>query len=281
MPRLVSSTWAEKRSVAVHVGEAERLLAGQQLADRRGRRAWSGRRRGGRRRAASRRGSGSPRRRRAPARGWRRSSAWCGPRSRRSARDRSCRTGSRRSDAGRGGTPSSPHLAAPAGSSCRPRSHSGRAPGPARCCRQADRPDARRPRARWASSLPKKSHQRRHARCFARRRRRWPPARCRATGTPGLHEPLQEVAVVAGQLDDLARGAEPEAIDHLSSVVPGVLDPAVGERGEIGVLGEDVLGADVLLELHQPAVPAHQNPQRIEGLHRVQLVGPEIALAQR
>ena len=90
----------------------------------------------------------------------------------------------------------------------------------------------------------------------------------------GLDEPLQEVAVVARQLDHLARRAVAEPVDHLVGVGAGVLHPAVGERREVGVLGEDVLGADVLLQLHEPALAADVDVERVERLHRVDLVGP-------
>ena len=79
----------------------------------------------------------------------------------------------------------------------------------------------------------------------------------------------------------LARRAVAEPVDHLIGVRAGVLHPAVGERREVGVLGEDVLGADVLLQLHEPALPADVDVERVERLHRVDLVGAEVALAER
>jgi hypothetical protein len=38
---------------------------------------------------------------------------------------------------------------------------------------------------------------------------------------------LQQVAVVAGDLDDLMLPAEAESLDHLLDVPPGVLHPAL------------------------------------------------------
>ena len=96
----------------------------------------------------------------------------------------------------------------------------------------------------------------------------------------GLDEPLEEVAVVARQLDHVARRAVAEPVDHLVGVRAGVLHPAVGERREVGVLGEDVLGADVLLQLHEPAAAADVHVERVEGLHRVGLVRPQVALTE-
>ena len=51
-------------------------------------------------------------------------------------------------------------------------------------------------------------------------------------------------------------------------VAPRVLEPGVGVGGEVGVLGEDLLGGDVLLELHQEALVADVDVQRVERLHR-------------
>ena len=82
---------------------------------------------------------------------------------------------------------------------------------------------------------------------------------------------LQEVSVVARQLDDQAVGAEPEPLRDHRDVVPRVLDPAIGVGREIGVFGEDLLGRDVLLELSQEASVADVDVQRIERLGAIQL----------
>ena len=56
-------------------------------------------------------------------------------------------------------------------------------------------------------------------------------------------EVLQQVAVVARDLDHAAGAAEAEpTADHLD-VAPGVLDPACRVRGEVGVLRKDLAGA--------------------------------------
>ena len=65
------------------------------------------------------------------------------------------------------------------------------------------------------------------------------------------------------------------------AVAPGVLDPAVGKRGEVGVLAEDVLGRYELRELHQETLLAHVRVQRVIGLHLVKLRGRDVRLAQR
>ena len=96
-----------------------------------------------------------------------------------------------------------------------------------------------------------------------------------------LDEVLQQVAVVARDLDDQAVGAEAEALDRHRRRSACVRDPGVGVRREVGVLGEDVLRRHELLELHQQAVLADLRVERIERLHRVGAVGRHVALAQR
>ena len=98
---------------------------------------------------------------------------------------------------------------------------------------------------------------------------------------PPGDEVLQQVAVVAGQLDDQALGAQPEPLGGQVGVVAGVAHPGVGVGREVGVLGEDRLRGHVPLQLHQPALLADVGPQRVERLHLVELVGGEEALAQR
>ena len=86
-------------------------------------------------------------------------------------------------------------------------------------------------------------------------------------------EVLQEVAVVRGELDDEAVGAEPEPLGHLVDVAARVLDPRVRVRGEVGVLGEDVLGRHELGDLHEPAALARPHMERVEGLALLELLG--------
>src|SRR4029453_2783473 len=97
---------------------------------------------------------------------------------------------------------------------------------------------------------------------------------------PPGHEVLKQVAVVAGQLHDQAVRAQPEPLGGHLGVVAGVPHPGVGVRGEVGVLGEDRPRGHIRLELHQPALLADVGPQRVEGLHLVELVGGQERLAQ-
>ena len=68
-----------------------------------------------------------------------------------------------------------------------------------------------------------------------------------STGTPQRQEVLQQVAVVAGELDHEAvrRRARAGRV-IISAVAPGVLDPAGRVGREVGVLAEDRLRAHVL-----------------------------------
>src|SRR5947207_3133852 len=89
------------------------------------------------------------------------------------------------------------------------------------------------------------------------------------------------MAVVAGQLHGEAVRAQLQpALDHVA-VDARVLDPTRGVGREIGVLAEDVVGADVLLQLHQEALVANERVQWIVRLHLVELRGGQKALAQR
>jgi hypothetical protein len=60
-----------------------------------------------------------------------------------------------------------------------------------------------------------------------------------------------------------------------------VLKPTVGVRREVRVLAEDMLGGDVLLQLHEVALVADFYVKRVKGLHVVEVFPGDIALAQR
>ena len=94
-------------------------------------------------------------------------------------------------------------------------------------------------------------------------------------------EMLQQVAVVAGDLHHLAAGPSLQRLDRHLGVAPRMLDPAGRVGREVGVLGEDLLRRDELLQLHQEALVADVGVQRIERLHLVQLLGRDVRLAQR
>ena len=101
-----------------------------------------------------------------------------------------------------------------AGSSSRPRSRSGRAHGRARCSRSAGRRPTRAARVS-ASVCAEELDDRRNARARSRLRRRWRPARRRAPGSR-VAEVLEQVAVVARDLDDLAVAGREQANRSIS-----------------------------------------------------------------
>ncbi len=71
-----------------------------------------------------------------------------------------------------------------------------------------------------------------------------------------LLEPLEQVAVVRGDLDDAAASVDVEALDHPLHVALRVGDPAVRVGREVDVLLEDVLGRGELAELDEEALAA-------------------------
>ena len=93
-------------------------------------------------------------------------------------------------------------------------------------------------------------------------------------------EVLQQIAVIARQLDDQAVRPQPEpSCDHLA-VCFGVGDPGGRIGGVVGVFSEDGLRADILLQLDEEAAPADEHMKREVRLHRVELGVREKALAQ-
>ena len=103
-----------------------------------------------------------------------------------------------------------------------------------------------------AVSVPEERHERRHAPRLGRPRDvgGWIDAEDR---DPRTDEVLQQVAVVRGELDDEIVGSELEPLaDHLD-VTACVLDPRRRVRGEVRVLGEDLVRRDERLELNEAA----------------------------
>ena len=98
-------------------------------------------------------------------------------------------------------------------------------------------------------------------------------------GNPGGNEVAQQVAIVAAHFDDEAVRSELQLPLHVFGIASDVLEPAGREGREVGVLGEDDVRRNIGRQLDKEAAPAHQDPERIEGLHRVELILAEEALA--
>src|SRR5262245_2374140 len=92
---------------------------------------------------------------------------------------------------------------------------------------------------------------------------------------------LQQVAVVARDLDHPRGGTQTEPACHLVAVAPRVLDPAVRVRRKVCVVGEDLLRRYVFLELHEEALGAHPGMQWVEPLQLVELLRLHMRLARR
>src|SRR6185437_941651 len=92
---------------------------------------------------------------------------------------------------------------------------------------------------------------------------------------------LQKIAVIAGDFYRQTALIEAKPCDHLFAITLRMGNPAVRVRRKICVVAEDILGAHVLFDLGEEALSAHANVQRIKGLHLIELLPGQIALAQR
>jgi hypothetical protein len=82
-------------------------------------------------------------------------------------------------------------------------------------------------------------------------------------------EMLQQISVIAGQLDREAIGPQAEPVlDHIA-VGLGVGDPGGREGGKIGIFCEYMLRAYIFPELHQEAGAADLHVEGKVLLHRV------------
>ena len=67
-------------------------------------------------------------------------------------------------------------------------------------------------------------------------------------------EVLQQITVVARDLDNLFRGIQRKARDYVLHVGPGVVQPALRVRGEVCVVGKDRIRPLELADLDEEAV---------------------------
>ncbi len=101
-------------------------------------------------------------------------------------------------------------------------------------------------------------------------------------GDAALDEVLQEVAVVAGDLDHEAVGSQPELLDQAHGVEPGVLDEVGRERRVVRVaLVEQHLARHGLGQLRQAAGLAQRHREREGRLRPVELVVPQQGVRDR
>ena len=90
---------------------------------------------------------------------------------------------------------------------------------------------------------------------------------------PARDEVLEQVAIVAGQLDHVTRRVEAQPGDHRLGVPSGMLHPAVRVGREVGVLAEDLLAVHVAGQLDEQARAADPHVERIERLHPLDVLG--------
>ena len=98
---------------------------------------------------------------------------------------------------------------------------------------------------------------------------------------PACDDVLQQVAVVARDLDDERVLVEPEPLHGRVDEPARVLHPRRRERGEVGVLGERLLRGDQRRDLREQALLADAHVQRVGRLHRLDGLGGEEELAGR
>ena len=92
---------------------------------------------------------------------------------------------------------------------------------------------------------------------------------------------MGEIAVVTGNLHDVALSIEPKTLDHHVAISPGVVDPTCGVAGEVSVVAEDCLRRCELLQLGKQAHAANPNLQRIEHFTQLPIHEPDVSVRER
>jgi len=98
---------------------------------------------------------------------------------------------------------------------------------------------------------------------------------------PSLNEVLEQIAIVACNLNDMAMATKAKALHNHVRVSLRVLQPRVRVRREVCVLDEDILWTHVRFELNQETVLTDVNVEWVESLHVVELVRFHMTLAGR
>ena len=101
------------------------------------------------------------------------------------------------------------------------------------------------------------------------------------TTDPVFDEVLQQVPVVARNLNNLARPVQLQAWHYRGDVVSRVRQPRVRVRREVRVFGKDLLRLGEFSKLDQKAFIADVNSLRIEPLHIRQLLGGQVGVGER
>src|SRR6185437_17140784 len=96
-----------------------------------------------------------------------------------------------------------------------------------------------------------------------------------------LDEILQQVTIVAGYLDHETPLAKSKAVRHLITVSLAVVEPGIRIGRKICVIAKNILRALVLLQLHQEALAANVDVQRIIHFTAVQIRERWVSFAKR
>ena len=96
------------------------------------------------------------------------------------------------------------------------------------------------------------------------------------------HRVLEQIAVVARDLDDEGVALEAEPVNRSNSRTRRAwVHPGIAVRGEVGVMTEDFVGREVGGQLYEQALRADSHVQWVEGLALVELIATQVALAWR
>jgi len=97
-----------------------------------------------------------------------------------------------------------------------------------------------------------------------------------------LHEVLKHVAIIAGDFNDLRLLVKSKALHYPVGIVGTMFEPGIGERGEVCIFStEDTDSIHMLEYLNEKTLVAYKCLKRIEGLHLIELLSSQKALAER
>ncbi len=94
-----------------------------------------------------------------------------------------------------------------------------------------------------------------------------------------LHEILQQVAIIAGQLDHQVIRPQFKSLGDHVHVLARVTQPRVGVGGEVSVFRINVVGRHIIAQLHEEALFADQSVQWIKRLHPIELILGNVTFA--
>lgn len=101
-------------------------------------------------------------------------------------------------------------------------------------------------------------------------------------GHARIYKVAQQIAVIGGHLHHVAMRPQPEALGDLLGVGTRMRQPAARGAGKVGVIGtEQLVSLCVVLGLHQPALVAHLDPQRVVLFGAGEVCGCQVGIGRR